>query len=104
MRNIPRLKAEFFKALGHPVRIRVLELLAERERSVTGLLEEIDVEQPYLSQQLAVLRRGGFVDTRREATGVVYAHADARIKDLLTLARTILLDMLTETRNELHAS
>src|SRR3954464_13174382 len=61
MRDIPRLKAEFFKALGHPLRIRALELLAERERSVSSLAEAMDVEQPALSQQLGILRRAGFV-------------------------------------------
>jgi DNA-binding transcriptional ArsR family regulator len=64
MRDIPRLKAEFFKALGHPLRIRVLELLSEGDQSVSELLEHVTVEQPYLSQQLAVLRRAGFVVAR----------------------------------------
>ena len=104
MRDIPRLKAEFFKALGHPVRIRILELLSERELSVTQLLDEIDVEQPYLSQQLGVLRRGGFVATRREGTAVVYALADARIADLLNVSRAVLLDMLAAAHDELRAS
>jgi DNA-binding transcriptional ArsR family regulator len=104
MRDIPRLKSEFFKALGHPVRIRVLELLSERDRSVSELLEEVAVEQPYLSQQLGVLRRAGFVVARREKSGAVYAVADERVAELLSLSRQMLLDMLTETRDELRAS
>lgn len=101
MRDIPRLKAEFFKTLGHPLRIRVLELLTERERSVSELLEFVDVEQPHLSQQLGVLRRGGFVVARREGANVIYAIADARVTELLTVSRQMLLDMVTATRDEL---
>jgi DNA-binding transcriptional ArsR family regulator len=104
MRDIPRLKAEFFKALGHPVRIRVLELLTEGERSVADLLAALDIEQPHLSQQLGVLRRGGFVVTRRERSNVVYALADERIADLLSVSKQVLLDMLTSTRDELSVS
>jgi ArsR family transcriptional regulator len=104
MRDIPRLKAEFFKALGHPMRIRVLELLSERDRSVSELLEHITAEQPNLSQQLGVLRRSGFVVARREGSHVVYALADPRIADLLTLSRQMLIDMVTATRDELHQS
>jgi ArsR family transcriptional regulator len=101
MRDIPRLKAEFFKALGHPVRIRVLELLSERDRSVSELLEHVDVEQPYLSQQLGVLRRAGFVVGRRDGSNVVYALADPRVAELLAVSRQMLIDMLTAGRDEL---
>ena len=104
MPDIPRLKAEFFKALGHPVRIRVLELLSEGEQSVSGLIESIDVGQPYLSQQLGVLRRSGFVVARREGSRVMYALSDQRIVELLSVARQMLLDMATATRDELRAS
>lgn len=104
MRDIPRLKAEFFKSLGHPLRIRVLELLAEEDRSVSALLEHVDVEQPALSQQLGVLRRSGFVVTRREGSNVIYALADLRIVELLAVSRQMLLDMATDTRDGLRAS
>jgi ArsR family transcriptional regulator len=102
MRDIPRLKAEFFKALGHPVRIRVLELLSERERSVSELLDQMNVEQPYLSQQLAILRRADFVVARRDGANVVYALADERIAEVLAVSRQMLLDMVTATRDELR--
>ena len=101
-REIPRLKAEFFKTLGHPLRIRVLELLSEGEHSVGALLEQVDAEQPNLSQQLAVLRRAGFVTARREGAGVVYALADPRVAELLAVARQMLIDMATATRDELQ--
>ncbi len=104
MRDVPILKAEFFKTLAHPVRIRVLELLATNEQPVSDLLAAVAIEQPHLSQQLGVLRRAGFVVTRRDGTSVVYALADERIIDLLGVSKQILLDMLTTTRDELSVS
>lgn len=102
MRDIPRLKAEFFKTLGHPIRIRALELLSDGERSVSELLAEIGVEQPHLSQQLGILRRAGFVVARRDGPNVVYALADPRVVELLAVSRQMLLDMVTATRDELR--
>jgi DNA-binding transcriptional ArsR family regulator len=104
MRDTGRLRAEFFKVLGHPVRILVLDLLVAGEQSVSELLAELAIEQPHLSQQLGVLRRAGFVVTRREGSHVVYALADKRIVDLLAVSKQIQLDMLTRTRDELSAS
>lgn len=91
-RDIPQLKAEFFKAMGHPMRIRVLELLAERERPVSEMLEIIDIEQSHLSQQLGVLRRAGLVDSRRDGSSVTYAMADDRVVQLLSLSREMMID------------
>jgi DNA-binding transcriptional ArsR family regulator len=101
MPYVPALKAEFFKAIGHPIRIRVLELLSEDEQSVSDLLGAIDVGQAYLSQQLGVLRRAGLVTARREGSHVLYALADARMAELLAVARQMLVDMATATRDEL---
>jgi DNA-binding transcriptional ArsR family regulator len=102
--DIPSLKAEFFKALGHPARIRVLEILTDGERTVTELVDAMGVEQPYISQQLAVLRRAGFVDSRRDGAKMVYALGDPRIEELLAVSRDILLRLYTSTRDELRAS
>jgi ArsR family transcriptional regulator len=90
-----RLKAEFFKTLGHPARIRVLELLSVGEQSVTELQRAIGIESSHLSQQLAVLRRAGLVRTRKQGTQVFYVVAAAEVADLLALARHILTDVLT---------
>lgn len=103
-RDIPHLKAEFFRTLAHPLRIRVLELLAPGEQPFSALLARLDVEQPHLSQHLGVLRRAGFVTSRRESSTVVYSLADERIVELLGVSKRILLDQLTMTRDELHAS
>jgi ArsR family transcriptional regulator len=84
-------KAEFFRTLGHPARIRVLELLSEGDRPVHDLLESIQIEPSNLSQQLAVLRRAGLVTQRREAGLVVYTLALPEIRDLLIAARRLLM-------------
>jgi DNA-binding transcriptional ArsR family regulator len=104
MPDIPYVKAEFFKTLGHPLRIRVLELLTPGEQSVADLLVAVGVEQPHLSQQLGVLRRAGLVVTRREGSKVFYALADERIAEVLAVSKQILLDTLTSTRDELSVS
>ncbi|NJP51938.1 winged helix-turn-helix transcriptional regulator [Streptomyces sp. SBST2-5] len=93
-------KAEFFRMLGHPVRIRVLELLQEGPRPVRELLTEIEVEPSSLSQQLAVLRRSGIVTATREGPTVVYELAGGDVADLMRAARRILTEMLAG-RNEL---
>ena len=93
---INKLKAEFFKTLGHPARIRILELLAERERSVADLLPEIGLEASHLSQQLAVLRRAGVVVARKQGSSVIYAMASEDMAELLLVARKVLAGLLTD--------
>ncbi|GGP46325.1 ArsR/SmtB family transcription factor [Streptomyces abikoensis] len=88
-------KAEFFRMLGHPVRIRVLELLQNGPMPVRDLLAEIGVEPSSLSQQLAVLRRSGIVTATREGTTVVYALAGGDVAELLGAARRILTQVLS---------
>ena len=83
-------KAELFRALGHPVRIRVLELLAERDHAVHEMLAQISVEQTGLSQQLAVLRRTGLVRQQRTGGEVVYSLAVPEAAELLLSARKLL--------------
>lgn len=100
-------KAEFFRTLGHPVRIRILELLSTRDHAVHELLEQIAVEPSSLSQQLAVLRRASMVVPRREGGQVVYSVSVPEIRDLLLAARQILSGILAaqeELRSELAHS
>lgn len=92
-------KAEFFRTLGHPARIRILELLAERDHAVHELLERISIEPSNLSQQLAVLRRTSMVVSRRQGGEVVYSISVPEVRDLLTAARTILVG-LAEARGD----
>lgn len=83
-------KADFFRTLGHPARIRILELLSERDHAVHELLAEIAIEASNLSQQLAVLRRTSLVVSRRQGGTVVYSVSVPEVRDLLTAARSIL--------------
>src|SRR6266542_4236102 len=87
-------KAEFFKTLGHPARIRVLELLSQGEHSVGELLPEVGVEPTSLSQQLAVLRRAGLVTFRKEGSTVHYSLTSPQVAELLAVARRILTEVI----------
>ncbi|NUP46834.1 MAG: winged helix-turn-helix transcriptional regulator [Catenulispora sp.] len=88
-------KAEFFRMLGHPVRIRVLELLQDGPMPVRDLLAAIEVERSSLSQQLAVLRRSGIVTAVRESDTVVYSLAGPDVAELMRAARRILTELIT---------
>jgi ArsR family transcriptional regulator len=98
-RPLAEVKAELFKALGHPARVRALEVLSEGERTVGELQSVIGIESSHLSQQLAVLRRSGLVVTRKEGSSVVYGLKDPLVADLLAVAKRLLLASLTETRD-----
>jgi DNA-binding transcriptional ArsR family regulator len=96
-------KADFFKALAHPVRIRLLELLVVRERTVQELQQAVGLDQPVVSQQLAVLRAKNIVGTRKEGTTVRYAVRDPQLADLLAVARRIFNAHLVGTQAMLRA-
>lgn len=91
-----QLKAEFFKTLAHPVRVRVLELLSQREHSVGEMLPFLGIEASHLSQQLAVLRRAGLVATRREGSTVYYSLTSAHLSELLAVAQVSLAAIMTD--------
>lgn len=96
---ISELKAEMFRALSHPARIRILETLANGERSVGELQPEIGIELSHLSQQLGVLRRAGLVTSRKEGQSVFYSVKDPLTTELLSVAKRLLISSLTETRD-----
>ena len=95
MPEVYAVKAELFRTLGHPARIRILELLSEQDRPVYELLAAIDIEPSNLSQQLAVLRRAGLVAQRREGADVVYALSAPAVAELLLVSRRLLVDLLS---------
>lgn len=99
---IYRIKAEFFKTLAHPARIRVLELLRDREHTVSEMLPIVGIEASHLSQQLGILRRAGLVDTRRDGNSVVYSAHDPRIFELLAVAKEIIGSSLSFSADLLH--
>ncbi|MCH1642676.1 metalloregulator ArsR/SmtB family transcription factor [Paenibacillus timonensis] len=95
--NLQQFKAEFFKALAHPMRIRILEVLSEGERNVNELQAILGSEGSAVSQQLAVLRAKNLVNTVKEGTTVVYSLRDPLLKDLLAVARQIFDNHLVES-------
>ena len=101
-RSLQAFKAEFFKALGHPVRIHLLETLRKQERSVQELQAELALDQSTVSQHLAVLRAKNIVRARKEGTTVRYAVVDPVVGDLLDVARRIFNNHLSGTRSLLR--
>lgn len=93
-RPLAEIKAELFKALGHPGRVRILEVLCEGDRTVTDLISLVGLEASHLSQQLGVLRRAGVVTARREGSNVVYAPVSDDVGTLLAAAKGFLLNRL----------
>src|SRR5688500_7899559 len=89
----PELIGKYFRALGDPIRVRILELLGEHgELSVTELVERLNQSQPKVSNHLACLRWCGFVQTRRDHPTVYYRVADERVTEVLALGRALLAD------------
>lgn len=89
-RPVAEAKAELFKALAHPARVRVLELLAERDHTVGELAELSGLELSHLSQQVSVLRRAGIVDSRRVKSTVTCSLRDPQTAELLAVARRLI--------------
>jgi ArsR family transcriptional regulator len=100
--DLQAFKAAFFKALAHPVRIRILEVLVRGERSVQELQEVLDLEQPVVSQQLSVLRASNIVAGRKEGASVRYGVRDPLVADLLDAARRIFNNHLVGTQDLLR--
>ena len=101
-RSLQVFKADFFRALAHPVRIRILELLGTGEHSVQELQEALGLEQPLVSQQLAILRAKNIVTPRKVGTTVQYALSDRLITKLLAVAREIFNNHLVDTQTMLR--
>lgn len=98
-----RFKAEFFKALAHPLRIQIIDALREGERGVNDLAELLGVEPTTLSQQLAVLRSRSLVVGRKEGSFVLYSVKDPAIFALLDAAMVIFNNHLVEIRDTLES-
>ena len=100
-------KADFFKALAHPLRIHILDALRDGEHSVGELRDLLAVETPNVSQQLAVLRGKNLVSARKEGNNVYYSVPDPTVFQLLDVAKEIfnnhlvgvqdMLDLLNES-------
>lgn len=80
-------QAEFFKALSHPTRLQILDMIRERgELCVCEIIPAMDVEQSTLSRHLTMLKRAGIVSAKKDAQRVIYRVSDPKISDLLRLA------------------
>jgi ArsR family transcriptional regulator len=100
--ELQRFKAQFFRALAHPARIRILETLVRRDRTVQELQEQLALDQPVVSQQLAVLRHQGIVSARKEGSSVRYALRDPLVGSLLDVARQIFNNRLGDSQGLLR--
>ena len=100
--GLQAFKAEFFKALAHPVRISILEIVRSSEKSVQELQTALGLDQSTVSQQLAVLRAKTIVRARKEGTTVRYAVVDPLVGDLLDVARRIFNQQLIGTQTLLR--
>jgi ArsR family transcriptional regulator len=101
-RELPAFKAQFFRALAHPTRIRLLEVLVRGERTVQELQDALALDQPTVSQQLAVLRHQGIVFGHKEGLSVRYTVRDPLVGELLDVARRIFNNHLVTTRGLLR--
>ena len=100
--SLQAFKADFFRALAHPLRIRILETLAGGERSVQELQQALDLEQPVVSQQLSVLRSRNIIVSRKVGTTVRYTLSDPLVTRLLAVAREIFNRHLVGTQSLLR--
>ena len=101
--ELQTLKAEFFRALAHPTRIRLLEVLVVTpERSVQDLQRTLGIDQPIVSQQLARLRASGIVTASKRGAATRYSVTDPQLKDLMAIAKAILNRRLVGVRSLLR--
>jgi ArsR family transcriptional regulator len=100
--ELQTFKAQFFRALGHPTRIQLLERLVDGGRTVQELQEALTLDQPSVSQQLAVLRNQNIVAAQKEGLSVRYTLRDPLVGQLLELARRIFNNRLDDTKGLLR--
>lgn len=95
--EMQKFKADFFKALAHPLRIRILELLSEGDKSVNEIQTLVGIEGSAVSQQLTILRTKNIVTGTKDGNRVIYSLRDSMIIELLQVARQIFNNHLVDT-------
>lgn len=100
--EIQQFKADFFKALAHPLRIRILELLAEGDKSVNEIQTLVGSEGSSVSQQLTILRARNIVSGKKDGNKVIYTLKDPMIIELLAVARQIFNNHLVDAISILY--
>jgi DNA-binding transcriptional ArsR family regulator len=101
MPDLGKFKAEFFKALAHPLRIAIIDALRDGESGVNDMCDVLNVEQSTLSQQLAVLRNRNIVVGRKEGLNVYYSVRDTSVFKLLDVAKQIFNNHLIDVKSML---
>ena len=102
MSSLAKFKAEFFKALAHPLRIAILDSLRDGERTVAEVSQTFEVEPANASQQLAVLRNKNIIAARKAGNNVYYSVTDPALFKLLDIAREIFNNHLIGVRSMLE--
>lgn len=96
---INKLTADFLKSMAHPVRVKVINMLEPGERCVCELVEGIDIEQSNLSQHLAVMKRQGLIDSRKEGTKVFYRVTTPAVLEVLRAVERAIGDQISQSQN-----
>ena len=96
------IKARVISVLANPKRLQIVEILGKSERTVTELAEELDIAQATTSQHLAVMRKTGVVETRKEANFVYYRLADPKIADACAVMSRAIVDLLVGQQEKLR--
>lgn len=102
MQQVREFKAEFFKALAHPIRIHILDSLRDGEHSVNELRDILNIEAANVSQQLAILRSKNLVTTRKDGNNVYYSIKDPMVFQLLDLTKAIFNNHLIDIQSLLE--
>lgn len=97
--RVIKLTADFFKTLGHPVRIKILHCLEHGELCVCDLLEEIGIEQSNLSQHLGMMKKQGIIDSRKEGQKVIYRIVYTSVMDVICAAEKTLSQQIGQSQS-----
>lgn len=95
------LSSSYLKALSHPTRIKILQILGDKELCVCTVLEELELEQSNVSQHLRVLKDQSILQSRREGSNIMYKVKNKDVFKIFNIVRTILLKELEETQSKL---
>ena len=96
------MEADFFKALAHPTRVKILKHLVDGEKCVCEFTEDLDIEQSNMSQHLAILRKQNIVGSRKEGLKVIYSVIYPQVFEILNLVEDILVSQVNETLDLLN--
>ncbi len=96
MQNEKSIKTKFFKALADPIRLEIIDFLANGEKCVCEIVEQLTIIQPLVSRHLRILRESGIVTDRRDGTKKMYKLSNKKIKELIDLLDHNLLEELSQ--------